>query len=96
MSTNPYLHSLHEMMSYIVSHEFQFVTAMLYYIQARVSSSVVIQEAQDIQYLKNVGESNVGVFLNLNCGHNNSFSDDEKHHLNSWLTRALNNQSELV
>jgi hypothetical protein len=80
----------------VVSHEFQFVTAMLYYIQARVSSSAAIQEALDVRSLKNVGESNVGVFLNLNCGHNNSFSENEKHHLNFWLTKALNNQSELV
>lgn len=82
--------------SLLVSHEFQFVTAMLYYIQARVSSSVAIQEARDIRSLRNVDKSNVGVFLNLNCGHNNSFSDDEKHHLNFWLTKALNNPNDFV
>ena len=79
-----------------MSHEFQFVTAMLYYIQTRISSTAAIQEAQDTTSLKNVGDSNVGVFLNLNCGHNNSFSDDEKQHLNFWLNKALNNQSDLV
>lgn len=80
-----------------VSHEFQFVTAMLYYIQARISSAVVIQEAQESRSLKSVGDNNVGVFLNLNCGHNNSFSDDEKQNLNYWLIKALHNsQGELV
>ncbi len=69
---------------------------MLHYIQSRVSSTVAIQEAQDAMSLKTVGDSNVGVFLNLNCGHNNSFSDDEKQHLQFWLNKALNNQGDLV
>jgi hypothetical protein len=69
---------------------------MLHYIQSRVSSTVVIQEAQDAMSLKAVGDSSVGVFLNLNCGHNNSFSDDEKQHLQFWLNKALNSQGDLV
>jgi hypothetical protein len=79
-----------------VSHEFQFVTAILYYIQARISSAVAIQEAQESRSLKGVGDNNVGVFLNLSCGHNNAFSDDEKQNLIFWLNMALNNHGELV
>ena len=79
-----------------VSHEFQFITSMLHYIQSRISSAVAIQEAQESRSLKIAGDNNVGVFLNLNCGHNNSFSDDEKQNLNYWLNKALSNQGELV
>jgi hypothetical protein len=69
---------------------------MLHYIQIRLSSLVETQQTQDIRSFQKIGDNNVGVFLNLNCGHNNPFSSDEKEHLQFWLQKALTNPAEVV
>ena len=79
-----------------MSHEFQFVVGVLHYIQARLSSTLTIQLAQDVLRFSMGEDSGVGVFLNLNCGHNNAFSDDEKQQLLFWLNRASNLQGEII
>jgi hypothetical protein len=33
-------------------------------------------------------EDSVGAFMDLNCGHNNPFTDDEKHQLREFLAKA--------
>jgi hypothetical protein len=79
-----------------VSHEFQFVIEVLHYMQNRLSSTSTIQSAQEILRLNRHEDSGVGVFLNLNCGHNNSFSNEEKEQLLFWLNRALSLQGEVI
>jgi hypothetical protein len=72
------------------------VVEVLCYVQARLSAVSTIHAAQEIRRLQGVDESNVGIFLNLNCGHNNPFSNEEKRQLKFWLERAVNTQSEVV
>lgn len=79
-----------------VSHEFQFVAGVLYYIQSRLLSPATIQSAQKSRRMQVFDDSSVGVFLNLSCGHNNSFSEEERHNLKILLQRAASRQGEVV
>ena len=72
----------------VVSHEFQFVTEMLIYIQSRLSDPSTLKASLKSRYLQN-DASAVGSFLNLNCGHNNAFSTDERNKLQALLQVAL-------
>jgi hypothetical protein len=72
------------------------VVAVLHYIQSRLSAASTIESAQDELRLNRYEDSGVGVFLNLNCGHNNSFSNEEKEQLLFWLNRASNLEGEVI
>jgi hypothetical protein len=62
----------------VVSHEFQYVTALLQYIIDRLMHPISIQIAQADRKLVTTGTNTVGSFLNLNCGHNNAYSQEER------------------
>ena len=73
-----------------VSHEFQFVLGVLQYVQARLSSPAIV-EASLKSASFNVNDNNdstVGCFMNLHCGHNNSFLREEKIQLQSIVEQA--------
>ena len=74
--------------SFPVSHEFQYVLGTLQYLQARVSSAASIDLARKIRGLEPSTDSSVGCFMNLHCGHNNPFSNEEKQDLKALLERA--------
>jgi hypothetical protein len=67
-----------------VEHEIRYTTGMLQYIVARLSSAPSVEsntKSMDLQ-------DTLGAFLDLNCGHNNPFSDDEKRQLTGLLIKA--------
>jgi hypothetical protein len=72
-----------------VSHEFQFVLGMLEYILARLSATGTVQSSRQIRRLFGTDGSDVGLFMNLHCGHNNLFTKDEKSTLESLINRTI-------
>jgi hypothetical protein len=79
-----------------VAHEFQYVVGVLYYVQSRLSAPATIQAAQKSRRLQGYDDSCVGAFLNLSCGHNNSYSKEEKRSLEFLLGRAASSHGEVV
>ncbi len=74
----------HVSLSLFVTCSFFTVEGMLQYIVARLSSAPSVEsntKSMDLQ-------DTLGAFLDLNCGHNNPFSDDEKRQLTGLLIKA--------
>lgn len=72
---------------FLVNHEFTFVIGTLQYIRERLGSTV--EASRKGRSLVVGDESNVGCFLNLHCGHNNAFSEQEKDRYREILRQAL-------
>ena len=72
---------------FAVSHEFQFVVGILQYVQARLSAPPTVEAANENRHLR-VLEGGVGCFLNLHCGHNSAYENDEKANLASLIEAA--------
>ena len=68
----------------IVKHEISFIIGMLEYIVARLSSPEVVQTSLKCKHCQ-PEETMVGTFLNLHCGHNNPFSQQERQQLKKIL-----------
>lgn len=80
------------LLSRTVSHEFQYVVGFLQYIVARLTAPQTIQLAQSSLQL-HYNDSAVGCFVNLDCGHNNPMSREERRRLQSLLDLATSHQS---
>ena len=66
---------------------------MLQYVQARLSATPTLETARKRRNLDYSGPSespscDEGSFLNLHCGHNNAFSQDEKERFMELLRLA--------
>jgi hypothetical protein len=57
---------------------------MLGYVNARLAAEVVQRKG-----VAEFVDSDIGYFLNLHCGHNNTFSREEQQQLKELLDRAL-------
>lgn len=67
-----------------VKHEIHYTTGMLQYIVARLSSAPSVESSTKSMDLQDT----LGAFMDLNCGHNNPFSHDEKRQLTELLIKA--------
>jgi hypothetical protein len=76
-----------------VSHEVAFVMGTLEYIVARLSARSTLEMCWKSRHLggssmSSPGGGEVGSFLNLNCGHNNPYSAEERTRLREILVEA--------
>eukprot|EP00525_Craspedostauros_australis_P010893 CAMPEP_0198120966 /NCGR_PEP_ID=MMETSP1442-20131203/30847_1 /TAXON_ID= /ORGANISM="Craspedostauros australis, Strain CCMP3328" /LENGTH=225 /DNA_ID=CAMNT_0043779705 /DNA_START=221 /DNA_END=898 /DNA_ORIENTATION=- len=70
-----------------VKHEIAFCIGTLEYVVARLSSAQQVESNWRSKHMDpNTG---IGSFLNLHCGHNNAFSEDERKELQSLLQKAM-------
>lgn len=67
-----------------MEHELHFSLGVLEYVVARLSSAQSVEASRRSMEF----EDPLGAFLDLNCGHNNPFSEVEKHQLRQFLTKA--------
>lgn len=65
---------------------------VLHYIQARLMDPATLTACLKSRQFAS-DQSTVGSFLNLTCGHNNSFSQDEQHKLEGIIKLALQTPS---
>jgi hypothetical protein len=68
----------------LVEHEIHYSIGVLQYIVARLSSAPSMEasiKSMDLQ-------DTLGAFMELNCGHNNPFSEEEKQRLRVLLAKA--------
>ena len=72
-----------------LAHEYKFVIGTLRYIQARLSAPAVTHASSLQRNMKETEDNAVGSFLKLTCGHNNSFSQDEKAKLRDLIQVAM-------
>ena len=73
----------------LLRHEIQYVLGTLEYCLARLTAPSSVEKARANQRLLVDESDNVGCFLNLHCGHNNSYSAVEQEQYRSLLNRAL-------
>ena len=67
-----------------VEYETQYTVSVLEYVVARLSSAPTVEAShKSLEF----GDS-LGVFLDLKCGHNNPYSEEEKQQLRAILTKA--------
>jgi len=83
-----------------VEAELKYVIGMLEYIVSRLTSKESV--AQAISQIRDGGAENdqdivsTGCFLNLNCGHNNQYSSEEREKLISLIRRSFGSRLEIV
>mmetsp|Transcript_11959 Transcript_11959/g.34579 ORF Transcript_11959/g.34579 Transcript_11959/m.34579 type:complete len:959 (+) Transcript_11959:329-3205(+) len=70
-----------------VKHEIAFCIGTLEYIVARLSSPQQVEASWKNLHLNPDG--GIGSFMNLHCGHNNPFSQDERKQLQNLLKQAI-------
>jgi hypothetical protein len=70
--------------SFTVEHELHYSLGVLEYVVARLSSAPAVEASRRSMNL----EDSVGAFMDLNCGHNNPFSEVEKQQLLEFLAKA--------
>lgn len=70
-----------------VKYEIHYIIGVLQYIVARLSSAPCMESSTKSLELQN----SLGAFMDLNCGHNNPFSDEEKQQLQVLLMKATAN-----
>lgn len=72
-----------------LSHELAFVIGTLDYTMSRISSPLVVETNWKNRHLRSAERPmSVGSFMNLNCGHNNPFSESERKRLKSLVIQA--------
>ena len=84
---------------YPVEAELKYVIGMLEYIVSRLTSKESV--AQAISQIREGVENDpdtvsTGCYLNLNCGHNNQYSSEERQKLISLIRRSFGNRLEIV
>ena len=82
-----------------VEAELKYVIGMLEYIVSRMTSKESVATAID-QIREGVENDqdivSTGYFLNLNCGHNNQYSSEEREKLISLIRRSFGSRLEIV
>mmetsp|Transcript_10168 Transcript_10168/g.14956 ORF Transcript_10168/g.14956 Transcript_10168/m.14956 type:complete len:109 (+) Transcript_10168:3534-3860(+) len=69
--------------------EIKYCIGMLDYIVARLSSKTHVSRSAQSRLFGDVKDGTpIGSFLNLNCGHNNQYSAEEREKLTSLMNRA--------
>jgi len=71
-----------------VSHEVAFAIGTLEYVMLRLSAPASLETSWKSRHLTNNGSMKEGSFLNLHCGHNNPYSDDERKRLRAVLKQV--------
>ena len=80
-----------------VQNELEYCIKMLQYIQDRISSKQSIVHALQVAHFKDTFDDfSTGRFLNLHCGHNNQYSDNERTELTAILTEAMESELSLA
>jgi len=70
---------------------------MFQYIQERISSKQSVINALQVAHFKDTFDDfSTGRFLNLQCGHNNQYSNKERSELTAILTEAIESESSLA
>jgi len=83
----------------VVEAELKYVIGMLEYIVSRLTSkeSVATSISQIREGVENDQDIvSTGCFLNLNCGHNNQYSSEEREKLISLIRRSFGSRLEIV
>ena len=82
----------------LIKHDLLCVKTMLDYIVSRLSSNESIATSIACRHFDNLsGDLNVrGHFLNLKCGHNAMFSEEEQETLQRLVYEAISNDNLLV
>eukprot|EP00934_Nitzschia_sp_Nitz4_P003370 Nitzschia sp. Nitz4//scaffold76_size158648//79575//82649//NITZ4_002549-RA/size158648-augustus-gene-0.135-mRNA-1//1//CDS//3329557854//3360//frame0 len=70
------------------NHEVAFVIGTLEYVIARLSAPASVEAGWKLRHLQTFGPNTVGSFINLQCGHNNPFSSEERRRLKILVTQA--------
>jgi len=81
----------------IVQNELEYCIKMFQYIQERISSKQSVINALQVAHFKDTFDDfSTGRFLNLQCGHNNQYSNKERSELTAILTEAIESESSLA
>ena len=80
-----------------VQLELEYCIKMLQYIMDRITSKQVVTNSLQIAHFRDTFDDfSTGRFLNLNCGHNNQYSPQERIELISILMEAMENATSLA
>mmetsp|Transcript_17470 Transcript_17470/g.39432 ORF Transcript_17470/g.39432 Transcript_17470/m.39432 type:complete len:1386 (-) Transcript_17470:291-4448(-) len=71
-----------------IEEEIEYVVAMLTYVVDRISSERISSDARDIIHDRKEILNSVGTFLNLKCGHNSFYSENEQEMLKQILLNS--------
>jgi len=71
-----------------VSHEVGYVIGTLKYVTTRLSAPTTIEGSWKSRHLRSNISLTEGSFMNLHCGHNNQFSEEERNRLNAVLRQV--------
>jgi len=71
-----------------VTHEVSFVINTLQYVVSRLSTRAILETSWKSRHFDDNGLMAEGFFFNLNCGHNNPYSDGERKKLEEILLQV--------
>jgi len=92
------IHTLKDMVEDIagiqgVQTEVYYCIKMLDYTMARMRAQSTVSSALNASHFRDTFDGfTTGLFINLSCGHNNQYSDEERQHLFSLLSNACESE----
>ena len=89
-----YLHIFAFCCIFAVEKELDYCIRMLEYVMSRITAKHSLKNMLDVCHFRDNFEGVAcGRYLNLNCGHNNQYSAEEKMQLCTILTEACDDSS---
>ena len=81
----------------LVEKELDYCIKVLEYVRSRLTATNNIKDILNVSHFRDDFDGvATGRYLNLNCGHNNQYSTEEKMQLCSILAQACDNSNSFV